>query len=154
MISMFYLGVSSNPDFYSQLTDQFVSESYGDLLFSLYLALPLAMKQPTSFRKMFWTEKSECFKLIRMRPEHVAPLQMSHWTSPPETDEGVLMAQFRAIMSEELSASSSPFLFEVALAHLRSFMNNETESEDLRLKNLKLLLTSEVKKSTLKDIFF
>ena len=151
---MFYLGVSSNPDFYSQLTDQFVSESYGDLLFSLYLALPLAMKQPTSFRKMFWTEKSECFKLIRMRPEHVKPLQMSHWTSPPETDEGVLMAQFRAIISEELSASSSPFLFEVALAHLRSFMNNETESEDLRLKNLKLLLTSEVKKSTLKDIFF
>ena len=151
---MFYLGVSSNPDFYSQLTDQFVSESYGDLLFSLYLALPLAMKQPTSFRKMFWTEKSEFFKLIRLRPEHVALLQMSHWTSPPETDEGVLMAQFRAIMSEELSASSSPFLFEVALAHLRSFMNNETESEDLRIKNLKLSLTSEVKKSTLKDIFF
>ena len=151
---MFYLGVSSNPDFYSQLTDQFVSESYGDLLFSLYLALPLAMKQPTSFRKMFWTEKNEFFKLIRLRPEHVAPLQMSHWTSPPETDEGVLMAQFRAIMSEELSASSSPFLFEVALAHLRSFMNNETESEDLRIKNLKLSLTSEVKKSTLKDIFF
>ena len=84
----------------------------------------------------------------------MAPLQMSHWTSPPETDEGVLMAQFRAIMSEELSASSSPFLFEVALAHLRSFMNNETESEDLRIKNLKLSLTSEVKKSTLKDIFF
>ena len=64
VISMPILGVSSNPDFYSQLTDQFESESYGDLLFSLFLALPLVMKQPTSFRKMFWTEKSECGKLI------------------------------------------------------------------------------------------
>ena len=84
----------------------------------------------------------------------MAPLQMSHWTSPPETDVGVLMAQFRAVMSEEISASSSPFLFEVASGHLKAFITNETESEDLELKKLKQFLTSEVKKSSLTDMFF
>ena len=149
------LGVSSNPDFYSQLTDQFVSESYGDLLFSLFLALPLAMKQPTSFRKMFWTEKSECVKLIRLRPEHVAPLQLSHWTSPPEADVGVLMAMFRAVMSEEISASSSHFLFQVAVAHLRALVTQETERKEPELEKLKEFITSEVgKKSSLKELFF
>ena len=144
------IGVSSNPDFYSQLTDQFVSESYGDLLFSLFLALPLAMKQPLSFRKMLWTEKTECVKLIRLRPEHVAPLQMSDWTSPPETDVGVLTAQFRAIMSEEISASSSPFLFQVAISHLRALVNMETESKNHELQKLKQFIKSEFdKKSSL-----
>ena len=44
------LGVSSNPDFYSQLLDQFVAESYGDLLFSFFMVTPLTMNQPPSFR--------------------------------------------------------------------------------------------------------
>ena len=43
-------GVTSNPDFYSQLVDQFISESYGDHLFSLFIMLPLGMNQPPAFR--------------------------------------------------------------------------------------------------------
>lgn len=152
---MLILGVSSNLDFYSQLADQFASESYGDLLFSLYLVLPLAMKQPTSFRKMLWKEKSECIKLIRLRPEHVAPLDMSQWTTPLETDVGVLMAQFRAVMCDEISATSSPFLFQVAMAHLRALMTNETELKDPEFDGLKQLVKSEVdKKSKLKELFY
>ena len=154
-ISILILGVSSNLDFYSQLADQFASESYGDLLFSLYLVLLLAMKQPTSYRKMLWTEKSECIKLVRLRPEHVAPLHISHWTTPLETDVGVLMAQFRAVMSDEISATSSPFLFQVAMAHLRALMTNETELKDPELNRFKQFVKIEVdKKSKLKELFY
>ena len=43
-------GVTSNTDLYQQLVDQFISESYGDRVFSLFLVVPCTMNQPLAFR--------------------------------------------------------------------------------------------------------
>ena len=43
-------GVTSNTDLYQQLLEQFISESYGDRVFSLFLVVPCTMTQPLAFR--------------------------------------------------------------------------------------------------------
>ena len=43
-------GVTSNTDLYQQLVDQFISESYGDRVFSLFLLVHCTMDQPLAFR--------------------------------------------------------------------------------------------------------
>ena len=43
-------GVTSNTDLYQQLVEQFISESYGDRVFSLFLVVPCIMNQPLAFR--------------------------------------------------------------------------------------------------------
>ena len=43
-------GVTSNTDLYQQLVEQFISESYGDRVFSLFLVIPCTMNQPLAFR--------------------------------------------------------------------------------------------------------
>ena len=43
-------GVTSNTDLYHQLVDQFISESYGDRVFSFFLVVPCTMDQPLAFR--------------------------------------------------------------------------------------------------------
>ena len=43
-------GVTSNTDLFQQLVDQFISESYGDRVFSLFLLVHCTMDQPLAFR--------------------------------------------------------------------------------------------------------
>ena len=103
---------------------------------------------------MFWTEKSECFKLVRLKPEHLATFQMSYWTSPPESDVGVLMSQLKAVMSGEISASSSPFLYQVAKTHLKELLTSEQHFKDPDLLKFKIFLSQEVEKVSSLNFLF
>ena len=51
------------------------------------------------YRRLFWTDKAECARLVRLAPAHVAPLRLEQWTEPPETDVSVLTAQFRSLVT-------------------------------------------------------
>jgi len=145
-------GISSNLDLYQQMMDQFSAESYGDLLFSMYLVIPLSMSQPLSFRRTLWTEKSEILPLIRLTPEQISPWSLSRFIDPPETDIGVLMAYFKSVAEGVVTKSRNALLYGIAAGHIKQLLSNMQDLEG-ELSRFKKFVEGEFNKNpTLLDL--
>ena len=128
------------------MMDQFSAESYGDLLFSLYLVIPLAMSQPLSFRRTLWTEKTDILSFIRLSPEQVAPWTISRFIDPPEKEVSVLMAYFKSVVEGVVTPTRNGLLHAIAAGHIRQLLGN---IEDLpkELGKFKQFVEGELRKN-------
>lgn len=49
-------GLTNFQDFYTQLLEQYQGVSYGDVLFSNFILIPLMQKHDVQYRKLLWSE--------------------------------------------------------------------------------------------------
>ena len=98
------------------------------------------------FRKTLWTEKTDCLKLIQLTSDDITPLKLSSFTSPLETDVGMLMCYFRAVVQGEVTRTRNPLLHHVAVAHVQSLLHQDF-SESPELFSFRNFVLKEFKKS-------
>lgn len=139
-------GISSNLDLYQQMLDQFSAESYGDLLFSMYLVIPLSMSQPIAFRRILWTEKTEILPLIWLTPEQISPWSVSRFLDPPETDISVLMAYFKSVAEGVVTKARNGLLYAIAAGHIKMLLSS-MEDMDGELSRFKKFVEGEFNKN-------
>ncbi len=56
---------------YRSLVDQYEACSFGDILYSNYLLIPLQQIYDVQLRKHVWIEHSTILKYLRLKPEQV-----------------------------------------------------------------------------------
>eukprot|EP00092_Neocalanus_flemingeri_P019733 GFUD01021373.1.p1 GENE.GFUD01021373.1~~GFUD01021373.1.p1 ORF type:complete len:784 (+),score=245.93 GFUD01021373.1:238-2352(+) len=152
-LSLSLPGISSNLDLYQQLVDQFTTESYGDLLFSFYVVIPLAMSQPFAFRKTFWTEMTDTLSLIRLSPEQIAPWTVSRFLDPPEKEVSVLMAYFKSVVEGVVTRTRNGLLYSIAAGHIRELLSHREDMEG-ELARFKKFVEGELRKNPQLEILF
>ncbi|KAH7934322.1 hypothetical protein HPB49_024902 [Dermacentor silvarum] len=62
-------GLPSFSDFYLQLLEEYVGESYGDCVFASWLLVPLQGACDPHFRKLFFAENPEALAMTRLKPD-------------------------------------------------------------------------------------
>ena len=56
---------------YRTLVDQYEACSFGDILYSNYLLVPLQQIYDTQLRKQVWIEHSTVLRYLRLKPDQV-----------------------------------------------------------------------------------
>lgn len=116
-----FSGLGNTFDWYKKLIEQYSAVSYGDSTFALFLLLPTQMIYPTAFRALLWGDLSDALPLIRLKSEEVARfIPVAAFLEPVEKDEEMLQKYRSAIMAGLLSEARSPFLWQLAMHHIRA----------------------------------
>jgi hypothetical protein len=120
-------GVSSFHDLYTEFVSQFSAVSYGDGLFASYLLMPLQQKCTLELRRLVWGEFSHVLRLISLT-ENDIPVPIERFLYPVETDPEMLALYKRALGTDKLRESRSPFLYKIAIHHLDSTVGQTMSS--------------------------
>ena len=105
-------------------------------------------------RKILWTEKTDCLKLIQLGLEDIFPLELSQLTNPPEREVGVLMSQFRAVVQREITMARNPLLYHIAVSHVKSLVTQEHADDSQELSAFKTFVLKEFRNSQqIKELF-
>ncbi|KAL1425176.1 hypothetical protein MTO96_019335 [Rhipicephalus appendiculatus] len=100
-------GLPSFSDFYLQLLEEYVGESYGD--------------------QLLFAENPEALAMTRLRPEQsVVPL--SRFLEPPEENAIVLETYLKLLLSGRLSSTRSPLLHTIAEESVAQFVHSTASS--------------------------
>ena len=106
------------------------------------------------FRKILWTEKTECLKLIQLSLEDIFPLELSQFTNPPEKEVGVLMSQFRAVVQKDVTKARNPLLHHIAVSHVQSLISQDHTAASPELSGFKTFVLKEFRNSQqIKELF-
>ena len=93
-------------------------------------------------------------KLIQLSLEEIFPLELSQLTSPPETDVGVLMSQFRAVVQRDVTMARNPLLHHLAVSHVKSLLTRELPAASPELSSFKTFVLKEFRNSQqIKELF-
>ncbi|CAF0927499.1 unnamed protein product [Didymodactylos carnosus] len=120
-------------DFFRLLVDQFEASSFGDVLFSCYLFIPLQQGYDVQLRKIVWIEHATTLKFLRLKPnELLIPLQTYFY--PAETDIELISCYAQVLIREHIKKDVQPLLHMIAVHHLNIFIFDQT-SEHKQLKS-------------------
>ncbi|XP_042233648.1 RNA polymerase II-associated protein 1-like [Homarus americanus] len=123
-------GFTSFTDWYRNMLEQFISVSYGDSTFALFLLIPLQQYWSVDFRMLLWGDKSDALQFFRLTVEQVdqfIPLQQ--FMEPAEQDEGMIIKYRSAIGSGAVSAARTPFLHRVATHHTSLYLQRQADKQ-------------------------
>ncbi|KAK8758439.1 hypothetical protein V5799_003927 [Amblyomma americanum] len=130
-------GMPSFSDFYLQLLEEYVGESYGDAVFACWVLVPLQGACDPHFRKLLFAENPEALAMTRLRPEQsVVPL--SRFLEPPEENAFMLETYLKHLLSGRLDHARSPLLHTVAERSVARFVHS-TISSHLKVHLLQVL---------------
>ena len=76
-------------------------------------------------RKTLWTDKTDCLKLIQLTTDEISPLKLDSFTAPPESDVGVLMSYFRAVVQGDVTRHKNNLLHHIAVTHVKSLLSEK-----------------------------
>ena len=128
-------GVTSFYDFYMALLDQFEAVSYGDVLFSAVVLLPIIASSSRKLKLALWVEHSEALRIISIRESDLL-LPKETFLMPPEGDFEVVFAYTKALASGQCQKAKSPFLYHLAVHHVTSYLSDKNHPEYLQQKVL------------------
>ena len=140
-MSMKVPGITSCHDFYIQLLNQFQAVSYGDQLFAIFICLPLAMSQPSQFRKSLWMERQEVVRAITLKNEHFEKKILNAFLDPIETELEVVVAYYQCLNLGYARKNVQSFLYHFAVHHIKHFIRLST-NEPERLKFIQYVKNS------------
>nr|XP_037272072.1 LOW QUALITY PROTEIN: RNA polymerase II-associated protein 1-like [Rhipicephalus microplus] len=139
-------GLPSFSDFYLQLLEAYVGESYGDQVFASWLLVPLQGACDPHFRKLLFAENPEALAMTRLRPEQsVVPI--SRFLEPPEENAIVLETYLKLLLSGKLNSTRSPLLHTIAEESVAGFVHN-TASSPFKVHLLQVLSHHQKKEAT------
>lgn len=130
-------GVISFYDFYKNLLEHYDSTSFGDYLFSQFIIVPLQQKYNHKYRQLFWSEYFHLFKYIKcdkISTELMVP--MKTFVEPCEKSLNIIR-QYSQILFDSGDveiASRSRFAYTIIIAHLNSFIFEQTNEKDHKLE--------------------
>lgn len=120
-------GLPSFSDFYLQLLEEYVGESYGDGVFASWLLVPLQGACDPHFRKLFFAENPEALAMTRLKPDQsVVPL--CRFLEPPEENAVVLETYLKHLLSGRLNCTRSPLLHTIAEESVARFVHSTASS--------------------------
>ncbi|XP_037524115.1 RNA polymerase II-associated protein 1 [Rhipicephalus sanguineus] len=120
-------GLPSFSDFYLQLLEEYVGESYGDEVFASWLLVPLQGACDPHFRKLLFAENPEALAMTRLKAEQsVVPL--SRFLEPPEENAIVLETYLKLLLSGRLNRTRSPLLHTIAEESVAQFVHSIASS--------------------------
>lgn len=130
-------GMPSLSDFYLQLLEEYVGDSYGDAVFACWLLVPLQATCDPHFRKLLFAENPEALAMTRLRPEQsVVPL--SRFLEPPEENAFMLETYLKHLLFGRLDRARSPLLHMIAEQSVARFVHS-TASSPLKVHLLQIL---------------
>lgn len=129
------LDVNSPPEgfnslimWYRKMLEQFMSVSYGDSTFALFLLIPLQQYWPVDYRKMLWGDMSGALQFFRLTPEQVEQfIPLQQFLEPDEEDEGMIIKYRSGVGSGMVTATRNAFFQRVATHHVRQYFQREVE---------------------------
>ncbi|KAH8030306.1 hypothetical protein HPB51_006738 [Rhipicephalus microplus] len=143
-------GLPSFSDFYLQLLEAYVGESYGDQVFASWLLVPLQGACDPHFRKLLFAENPEALAMTRLRPEQsVVPI--SRFLEPPEENAIVLETYLKLLLSGKLNSTRSPLLHTIAEESVAGFVHN-TASSPFKVHLLQVLSHHQKKVHIIKGL--
>ena len=93
-------------------------------------------------------------KLIQLKLEEIFPLELSQLTNPPESDVGVLMSQFRAVVQRDVTMARNPLLHHIAVSHVKSLLSQDLPAASQELSSFKTFVLKEFRNSQqIKELF-
>ncbi|KAK8731111.1 hypothetical protein OTU49_007805 [Cherax quadricarinatus] len=111
-------GYSALIDWYRNMVEQFMSVSYGDSTFALFLTIPLQQYWPVDFRKLLWGDNNVALQFFRLTTEQVDQfIPVQQFLEPAEQDEGMIIKYRSALGCHEVTVKRNPFLYKVAAHH-------------------------------------
>lgn len=69
-------GLTNFQDFYTQLLEQYQGVSYGDVLFSNFILIPLMQRHNGKYRKLLWSEYAGIVQICSVTEEQVKRLSL------------------------------------------------------------------------------
>ena len=134
-------GISSCHDFYIQLLNQFQAVSYGDQLFAMFVCLPLAMTQPSQFRKSLWMERQEVVRAITLKNGHFQEKIVNAFLEPVETELELVVAYYQCLTLGYARKQVQSLLYSFAVHHIKHFIRLSTNDPE-RLKFIQYVKNS------------
>jgi len=134
-------------DFFRLLIDQFDASSFGDVLFSNFILVPLQQNYDVALRKYVWIENPTVLKSLRLKPDQLL-FSLEHFFLPVENDVEMIRQYSQLVFTGFLTKSTQLFLYTIAIHHLNAFLFDQTRSENF---NLQKNLLKSFKDETLKN---
>lgn len=106
-------------ELYQELVNQYLAVSFGDGVFSNYLAIALTMDYPVDYRLYFWTAMGPMVRSIFWTEKDLPGQNVKKYIEPIETNAELLDMYRHALNSGAVSAKVNPVLFKIASHHLR-----------------------------------
>ncbi|CAF3655986.1 unnamed protein product [Adineta steineri] len=136
-------------DFYRSLVDQYEACSFGDILYSNYLLVPLQQTYDIQLRKEVWIEHSTILKYIRLKPDQLL-FSLETFFIPYENDLEMIRYYAQVLLTGTIQNTIQPLLYMIAVHHLNAFLFDQTRSEQFSIqqtiiKNLQTVSTNEKK---------
>ncbi|CAF1214756.1 unnamed protein product [Rotaria magnacalcarata] len=129
-------------DFYRLLVDQYEACSFGDVLYSNYLLVPLQQTYDVQLRKHVWIEHSTILNYLRLKPDQIL-FSLETFFIPYENDPDLIRYYAQVLLNGTIKKTIQPLLYMIAVHHLNVFLYDQTRNEqnDLQrniIKNLQL----------------
>ncbi|CAF0756663.1 unnamed protein product [Adineta ricciae] len=120
-------------DFYRTLVDQYEACSFGDILYSNYLLIPLQQIYDNQLRKQVWIEHSTVLRYLRLKPDQIL-FPLEHFFVPYENDLEILRYYAQVLLNGTIQKSIQLFLYMIAVHHLNGFLFDQTRTEQFNLQ--------------------
>ncbi|XP_065203024.1 RNA polymerase II-associated protein 1 [Planococcus citri] len=129
-------GISSFYDFYRELCEQFVSSSYCNPIFGMYVLVPLQQKHDSRLRKYVWMEQAIMLRFLNL-PEDQLPIPMQCFLEPIEEDVRLIETYLRIVATGKVTPRMSPICYRIAVHHITSFIRQrKDEAVAIRLQQM------------------
>nr|CAB3265684.1 RNA polymerase II-associated protein 1-like [Phallusia mammillata] len=137
-------GLTSFFDFYTSLLEQFEAVSYGDKLFSSVVLLPLAQSCYAKYKLALWSQHRDSLRVITLNTDQTLLLR-SAYLQPLERSTQVLYAYIHAIAGGYCQYERNPFLYQIAVHHIASFIFQRTLVTEMTIRRKMLNVVESVK---------
>ncbi|CAF3346867.1 unnamed protein product [Rotaria sp. Silwood1] len=122
-------------DFYRSLVDQYEACSFGDVLYSNYLLIPLQQIYDVQLRKHVWIEHSTILKYLRLKPDQVL-FSLETFFLPYENDLDLIRYYAHILLNGTIKKMIQPLLYMIFIHHLNGFLFDQTRIEQNNLQRI------------------
>ncbi|KAK7084363.1 hypothetical protein SK128_015476 [Halocaridina rubra] len=115
-------GFNSCLAWFKELLEQFISVSYGDSTFALFLLIPLQQYWPSEFRLQIWGDMLDALPYIMLSEEQVTQfIPIEQFCEPAEEDERLIIKYRSSLGSQMISERKNSFLYKLASHHIKEY---------------------------------
>ncbi|KAK4313416.1 hypothetical protein Pmani_015227 [Petrolisthes manimaculis] len=116
---------TSITDWYKRLVEQYMSVSYGDSTFALYLMVPLQQYFSRECRLILWGDVVDALQFIFLTSEQVEQfIPHTQFEEPRESDEGLVHKYRAAVGTGIISKTKNTFLYQLATHHITLYLSH------------------------------
>ncbi|CAF4989954.1 unnamed protein product [Rotaria sp. Silwood1] len=120
---------------YRSLVDQYEACSFGDVLYSNYLLIPLQQIYDVQLRKHVWIEHSTILKYLRLKPDQVL-FSLETFFLPYENDLDLIRYYAHILLNGTIKKMIQPLLYMIFIHHLNGFLFDQTRIEQNNLQRI------------------